>query len=155
MKNTVRYMGGVLCESSAVDQATQNLSAFKFLDQLTVDLESKDPLKTTDSLEKVTIPFNFQMITLWKRQNHTDAGTDVDAKIQVDFLDPDKKSLQKTTLNFAIPMTKVRARNVLNINGLAVTKTGEYCLELRELGSDGETSDVLACLCFDVIVNRK
>ncbi len=154
-ESKIRYMGGIICGSSAVDQTTQNLSAFNIIDQINVNAKSTDPLKSLDAQEKLVIPITLQVITLWKRANVKDLGKEIIASVEVEIKDVDGKSLQTIPVNFPIPQTVIRSRYILNIQGMPVTKTGEYSFEFREVQGNGGKSELLAKLCVDVIVNRQ
>ncbi len=154
MKNRIRYMGGIICGSSSIDQGTQNLSAFNFIDQVTADIKSTDPIKTTKSLEKITIPFSFQVISLWKRSNVSDFGTEIKGTAIIEEIDPQGKILQTIPVEFLIPVTAIRARHILKVQGMMVSTTGEYCFQFREVDEKGERSEPIAKLCFDVVLNK-
>lgn len=155
MKNSLRYWGGFIAGSSSVDQGSGNLSAFNIVDQVTIDVKSTDPLKNLDSEEKLVVPLQLQVITMWKRNNVKDLGGEVQATVEVEIKDANSKSLQVVPINFSIPPTAVRARYILTVNGLPVTKTGEYTFEFREVEKTGKKSETLGRMYMDVIINRK
>lgn len=155
MEPKVRYMGGVISESSAIDQISQNLSAFKIIDQITTGFKSTDPLKSARDIERIAIPINFQVISLWKRSNLKDLGKDISARMEVEIVDAKGEVLQTIPFELQLPATKLRSRYILTVQGMPVTITGEYCFQFREIGADAKKTDPLAKLCFDIIVNRE
>jgi len=148
-------MGGIVCESSAVDQQTQSLSAFKIIDQINVNIKSTDPTVTSKSLQKITIPLSLQVISLWKRNKQSDQGRDIEGKIVVEIIDPRGEVLAKHPINVLLPLNKIRSRTILNIQGMPVSTTGEYCVQMKEVNTNGKESSPLAKLCFDLILNKE
>lgn len=155
VKSKIRYMGGVICSSSAVDQTTQNLSAFSVIDQINVTAKRKDSSKPIESNEKVVAPIQFQVITMWKRADLADSGKDVSSTVEAELLDADGRVLHTGTFDLPMPATIIRSRYILNIQGLPITGTGEYCFQFRTLTPSGDKSEVLARLCIDVVVTRE
>jgi hypothetical protein len=154
MKNSIRFITGMLCESSAVDQGTQNLSVFKVLEQIKLDVVTTDPTRTAESEKKINIPFNFEIISLWKRQNVTDLGKDIDTNIEIELVDPNGDVLQTVAIDVHLPATKIRSRFILKVQGIGVTTSGEYSVRFKEMDGKGNRSETLATLPFDVIVNK-
>lgn len=148
-------MGGIICESSAVDQQTQSLSAFKIIDQINVNIKSTNPTVTAKSLQKITIPLSLQVISLWKRNRQSDLGKDVRGKVIVEILDPQGEVLAKHPMQVPLPLNKIRSRTILNIQGMPMSTTGEYCVQMREVGTNGKESSPIAKLCFDVILEKE
>lgn len=146
-------MGGIVCESSAIDSITQNFSAFKIIDQITADVRSTDPTKTARSLEKIVMPMAFQVISLWKRNKQSDFGKPIEQKVMMEILDPNQKVLAKNPFQVILPLDKIRSRAIINVQGMPVSETGEYCLQMKEATDTGEEI-LLAKLCFDIIVNK-
>ncbi len=146
-------MGGIVCESSAIDSITQNFSAFKIIDQITMEVRSTDSTKTAKSLEKIVVPINFQVISLWKRNNQSDFGKQMDQKVMMEILDPNQKVLAKNFFQVILPLDKIRSRAILNVQGMPVSDTGEYCIQMKEI-TNTEEEILLAKLCFDIIVNK-
>jgi len=153
--NKLRYIGGIICNSSAVDQKTQSLSAFNVIDEITVDLKANDPSKVNkNSIEKINIPINFQVISVWKRNNLSDSDKATDTKLEVEFLDPIGNSLAKSIIEMHLPADKKRNRYILNVNGMQITITGEYQIQFREIMKNGERSEILNTFYLDVIINK-
>ena len=155
MKNSIRLISGILCESSAVDQGTQHLSVFKVLEQIKLDLVSNDPTKTAGSEGKINIPFNFEIISLWKRQSTADLGRDVQTDVEIDLVDPNGDVLQNVNIEVRLPATSLRSRYILKVQGIGVTTSGEYSVRFREVDKKGNHSDVLASLPFDIVVDKR
>lgn len=147
-------MGGVICQASAVDQSTQSLSAFNVIDQIVLNIKPKDPTNTAMPTGKLPAPVQFQVISLWKRNHLGDMGKEVRASMEVEILDPQGESLQTIPFELVIPATIIRARYILNVNGMLMTTSGEYCFQFTEKAEGSEKSDPISSLCIDVIVNK-
>ena len=77
-KENVKHIWSVLCESSVVDQQTNNVSIHKVLEQLNIDLtlKNKDSKENKiDTNQIVAITFPFQIVSLWQRINPKKAPT--------------------------------------------------------------------------------
>ncbi len=148
-------MGGIISNSSTVDQMSQALSVFNVIDQIDVDLKAKELNKVNlDSVEKIPVPINFQVISMWKRNNLSDENKSVNSKLHIEFVDPIGEKLNETTFDLPIAEGKKRTRYILNVNGMFVTRTGEYLVQFREMFSKDEKSEVLGTLILDVVVNK-
>ncbi len=155
MENKLRYMGGVICEKSSIDQMQGNFSAFNIIDEVKVDIQSTDPTRSAKSLEEFDVPLSFQVISLWKRENIEDLGSDLSARIVMEVVDPNGKVLGSVPVDLVIPLDKVRARNILNVQGMKITASGEYCFQFREELMNSKLSAQLAKLYFDVNLTKK
>ena len=154
MKNKLRYMGGVISQGSAIDPTDQTLSAFKFLDQINVGMRESDPTKTVKPGEKINIPFNFQVISLWKRNDLDDSGKELKRNVVLEIIDPKETVLQSIPVKVEIPLTAIRHRSILNVQGMTITTTGEYCVQFREVNEKDEKSEATGRICFDVVLNK-
>lgn len=155
MKNKVRYIGGIISNSSAVDQQSQSLSVFNVIDEITVDMKAINPAKPLPqtSTAQINVPIRFQVISLWKRNNLSDQSKELNFKLEVEMIDPLGKSLAKNIIDSKIPADKKRNRYILTINGMPVTVTGEYLIQFREVNGN-ETSEPLTSFILDIVVNK-
>ena len=91
---------------------------------------------------------------MWKRNNLSDENKSVNSKLHIEFVDPIGEKLNETTFDLPIAEGKKRTRYILNVNGMFVTRTGEYLVQFREMFSKDEKSEVLGTLILDVVVNK-
>lgn len=147
--NKVRFTGGLICASSSIDQATNALSVFNVIDQIDVQVKREDVTQSADT--SIIVPISFQVITMWKRTDVKDLGKDVSPRIGVDLLDGEGKILKTNEFDLNIPAAYVRSRYVLNVQGLPVNKSGEYCFCFKPLNDlHDDEGDVMARLCLDI-----
>ena len=71
------------------------------------------------------IPFNFVMVTLIDRGS-VDLSKKISLEYEIDLLDPQGKSLKKSTIDVEIPSGKKRMRINANIQGMPITIPGDY-----------------------------
>lgn len=131
MKNelkTIRHIWTVLCRDSVIDSQTNNLSLNNVLEELQV--EKKDTSGKSIIPERgEAIPFNFQVISLWKRlrENTTELLTGGELEV----IDPEGKSLVKIPYPIKLEKGKERFRSILNFQGFKITVPGEYTFKTR------------------------
>lgn len=129
----IKHIWSVLCKASVIDQDDNNISIHGVLEQLNVNLVPKDPTK---KLEKIGIPLNYEIVSLWQTNEKTQVAT---GEIEYILIDPKGKELLKNTQIMEIPKTSRRFRSRMKISGLPLTINGDYLFQIRlkEKGSSG------------------
>lgn len=138
MKNelkNIRHIWTVLCRDSVIDQQTNNLSLNNVLEELKVgkkDLSGKHIIPERGE----AIPFNFQVISLWKRLGENTKELLIDGELEV--IDPEGKSLVKVPYQIKLEKGKERLRSILNFQGFKITTPGEYIFKTRVKDTSGQ-----------------
>ena len=121
----IKHIWSVLCKSSVIDQDDNNVSLHGVLEQLTVSLVPKDP---TRKLDKMGIPLNYEIVSMWQKIEKTQVAM---GEIEYIFIDPKGKELLKNTQIMEIPKTSRRFRSRMKISGLPLTLNGDYAFQIR------------------------
>lgn len=124
----VKSIWAILCQESSIDSATNNVSLFKVLEEITFGLnkEELDKLKNNpkfDPTKPIVLPFSSQLIILWKNLSKNE---NFKFPVKITFKDPNEKILQEILNEFLFQEGKERLRTVISINGIPLTKPGEY-----------------------------
>lgn len=117
----IKHIWSVLCQKSSVDQLSNNISLFDVFEALEVDINPVPNIKSpTDS--EYNIPVQYQVVSLWTKTDTKDTK----GQVQITLVNPDgkEKILVNSELNF--PPDKKRMRSINQIQGLPVSKSGDY-----------------------------
>lgn len=129
MKQTnVKSIWAILCQESSVDAGTNNVSLFKILEEITfgLNMEELDKLKNNpkfDPAKPIVLPFSSQLVILWKNLSKNE---NFEFPVKIILKDPNEKILQEISNNFLFQEGKERLRTAISINGIPLTKPGEY-----------------------------
>ena len=121
----IKHIWSVLCKSSVIDQDDKNISIHGVLEQLNVSLVPKDP---TRKLDKIGIPLNYEIVSLWQKDKEAQIAK---GEIKYIFIDPNGKELLKNTQIMEIPKVSRRFRSRMKISGLPITINGDYLFQIR------------------------
>lgn len=116
--NEIKHIWSVLCSNSSIDQTTNNVSLFNVIEQ--IELTKKSGSEFNEDVEK-GIGINLELITLWQK-----TGRQTSFEHFVEFVDPIGKVLNEIKFPFNFPEKVKRFRANLKIQGLKITKGGEY-----------------------------
>lgn len=129
MKQTnVKSIWAILCQESSIDAGTNNVSLFKILEEITfgLNMEELDKLKNNpkfDPTKPIVLPFSSQLVILWKNLSKNES---FEFPVKIILKDPNEIILQEISNNFLFQKGKERLRTVISINGIPLTKPGEY-----------------------------
>ncbi|MFH1946946.1 MAG: hypothetical protein ABIJ23_02190 [Candidatus Magasanikbacteria bacterium] len=124
----IKSIWAVLCQESSIDNNTNNISLFKILEEIKFGLkiEELDKLKNNpkfDPTKPIVLPFSSQLVILWKNLSSI---TNLEFPVKITLKDPNGTEIQEIPNNFAFQEGKERMRTVISINGIPLTKSGEY-----------------------------
>jgi len=123
-KNKIEYLSSILCTGSSVDQTTNNLTVFNIIEKISVAKNQlKIPVEPGNNKEKKIIPIAFELITFWKKVANKEG---VSAQIKITLNDPEGKMMQDKMQIIAMKPEHERLRGRMQINGIRVSKSGEY-----------------------------
>ena len=116
----------MVCGSSSVDQNTNNMSLFNVFEEITINNIAAQVSQKQQNIEQgqpAGVLFPHEVITVWSRIN---LEQETKAEMKVEFIDPSGKILSSVNPAIIFEKGKQRMRIILKINGLQVTKPGEY-----------------------------
>jgi hypothetical protein len=152
-QTNIKHTWSLIAESSVVDQQSNNISIHKVLEQLKLSLALIDQTLKDEKVldEKVSVPFPFQIISMWRRK---DSATDSKANVEIDFLDPNKKVIQNVKFELKFEDNKPRMRTIIASPFLNVTTSGLYLFKIK-LQEDGEKEfSEVSEIPFDIVVEK-
>lgn len=118
---SIKHVWSVLCTNSSVDSSTNNISLFNVIEQ--IQLEGLDQAKLEELKNEVkSVGFNLELVTYWKSFKKGELEIDQ----YVEFIDPEGKVLNKLDVPFKTKKDEKGLRNILKIQGINFTLTGEY-----------------------------
>lgn len=142
MKNNIeniKHSWSIICQSSVIDQQTNNISIHNVLEQFTAE-HSKAEIelfrKNNPAIGRgIPVNFTFQMISLWQSQNPKIQPT---ADVRIELFDSIGDSMQKAEFKLAFEAGKARMRTIITSPFLVVSETGLYHFKvsIKEAGSD-------------------
>ena len=109
-----KLIWSVLCESSIIDQQTNNVSLLKVLEQVQYSTNATEK-------EEVVLPLNFQHISLFQTDEKDNSKYD----LLLETVGPDGKTLVAVDANIDFSGKK-RGRLILAIQGMKVAGPGIY-----------------------------
>ena len=84
----MKNVWSIICEKSSIDSKTNLLSLFNCVEEIKLEID-KDKIPKT---EKLIIPVNFQLISLWAIENTEKESI---LEIKVEIIDPKGKILNE------------------------------------------------------------
>lgn len=156
-KNKIEHVWSVLCQSSAIDYETNELSLFKVVEEIGIQIEVKDEegkkeLEKLDS-EGAVFPIALQLVSVWQQAEKLSEDSEV-FKVRIDVIDPKGKKNGTFDYEFKIPASKIRMRNRVNFNSLKVTTSGRYVLKISLLNPKSQEFENVGNVPLDVTVKR-
>ncbi len=133
MKNNkdIKHVWSILCESSTVDQQSNNVSIHKVLEQLNVDL-TKINKELYDKKTLINNPaqiiFPFQIVSMWQSINPKKIPA---ADVEIELFDFIGQSLQKINFRLTFEKDKTRMRTIIGSQAIIVTGTGVYLFKIK------------------------
>lgn len=128
--NQIQYVWGLIAESSAIDQERNNISLFNVIDQVNL------PREAFQEEGKQQVGLSHEILITWRRALKLDiSGEAITAGCRIALLDPSGESLQENTNTFEFQTGMRRTRQRVRVNGLHVTKPGDYVYTVEISGS--------------------
>ena len=117
----MKHIWSVLCKKSVIDADTNNIN-LEVLEEVTFNIPLEKDFKLPASLS-----FDYEIVSFWSSSKKTGEKF----YIEIEFIDPDNKTLNKLEQEITFPENKSRLRTRVKANGLAVTKEGDYALKIK------------------------
>jgi len=144
--NKISHLFTVACKGSSIDFESQLISIHEMIDEFTVDV------KIDKDIEKINLPIQFQIVSIWEKEI-SDKDTTIDTLLE--FIDPDGIKLGEFKYQFIFPANKKRFRNRLNINGVALTKSGTYIYKLKKREAESQSYSHIFDCKIDFKINKQ
>lgn len=132
-ENLIQHIWTILCSSSSIDSQTNNVSLYNIIEEVGFQLQPTNGQQVNFS-EKKGLPFNMEVVSLWKRTNQENLVADA----KVELLDPSNQKMQEALYKLEFKPQHQRMRFIIKMNGITITSQGEYnfSILLKEDGSD-------------------
>lgn len=120
----IKHIWSVLCRESVVNMDDNVISLLGVLEDLSTSLTPMNP--ELPRPEKINIPFNFEIVNYWTKES----SEEIRMQIKTATIDPDGKELNSVVSESIFPKGVKKLRSRLKVQGLAVTKNGEYTFRI-------------------------
>ncbi len=159
MKNNtenIKHAWSVVCQSSIIDQQTNNISINAVLEQFTTE-HSKPQLelfkKNNPTIGRgIPVSFTFQVVSLWQSQN---PKTQPSGDVTIELFDSIGDSMQKIDFRLVFEAGKARMRTIITSPVLVVSETGLYHFKVSIKETDSEKFVEVAEIPLEVGVTTK
>jgi len=151
----VKPIWSILCQESSTDLDTNNISLFKILEEIKFGfkMEELDKLKNHpkfDPTKPIVLPFSSQLVILWK--NLSDKA-DLDFPVKIVLKDPNEHTIQEISNNFVFQEGKERLRTVISVNGIPLTRSGEYTYSIMTKQNKDEDFEEIASIPIKISID--
>lgn len=147
----IKHIWSVLSRRAIVDSQTNNLTISDILEELKVDIKVEQ--KDADSLKKINVPLEFEVVSLWKKEGEGNQHLEADSTIEV--ISPEGK--QMTTFSQIVNMTPGmrRLRTMMRVMGFVVETEGEYIFKINIREKGNKMYKTVAELPLEVHLNKE
>jgi|AntAceMinimDraft_18_1070375.scaffolds.fasta_scaffold89650_2 hypothetical protein len=121
----MKNVWSIICEKSSIDSQTNLLSLFNCIEEMKLEIDKNKMPKT----DKLVIPVNFQLISLWTIENHAKENM---LEIKVEFIDPKGRILNEFPNTLKSKKGDKRLRSITNIQGMQITEGGRYYYRISQ-----------------------
>ena len=121
--NQLQHIWSILCQSSSVDQKSQNISLFNVIEQINIQRNANN----TNNGAPVKIPFPTHLVVLLRKLDKSDST----GSMKIEIIDPENKTLDSkiTPINIT-DLTKDRWRFIFSIPTMTITTPGYYTFRI-------------------------
>lgn len=135
----------ILCQSSAIDNRTNQLSAFNLIEGMTFIRP-----KSKEAEKHFIAPITFQLISFWICENENDK-----ADVKIKTLDPDNQIVNEFDVVVHPVDKKLKIRNIIDFGAFKVTKAGNYTIVLMIGNKDKNDFKVISEIPVDIKVEYR
>ena len=142
----MKHIWSVLCKKSIIDADTNNISLNEILEEVNFNI----PLDKAYNLPG-NFNFDYEIVSFW-----TSANPKGKEKFyaEMEFVDPNKKPLNKIEQEIAFPENKRKLRTRIKANGLSVTEDGEYTLKIKAKEKKSDKFKLLTEIPLTINIKR-
>jgi hypothetical protein len=141
----MKHIWSVLCKKSVIDADTNNISLNEVLEEVTFNIPLDKDLKLP-----ANFVFDYEIISFWTTPKKTGGKF----YVEMEFIDPDKKILNKLEQEITTPENRSRLRTRIKANGLNVTKDGDYTLKVKAKEKKSDTFKTLTEIPLTIHIKR-
>lgn len=159
MKQTnVKSIWSILCQESSIDINSNNISLFKILEEIKfgIRMEELDKLKNNpkfDPTKPMILPFTSQLVILWKNLSNKPT---LEFPVKITLKDPNEKIIQEIISdNFLFREGKERLRTVISVNGIPLTKSGDYTYSIMTKQNKNDDFEEVDSIPIKITLNLK
>lgn len=142
----MKHIWSVLCKKSIIDADTNNISLNEILEEVSFNIPFDKDLKLPTSFN-----FDYEIVSFW---TSTSPKGGEKFYTEVEFIDPDKKTLNKLEQEIMFPENKKRLRTRIKANGLNATREGEYILKIKAKEKKADKFKVLTEVPLTIRIKR-
>lgn len=122
----IKHIWSILCRESIINNDDNVISLLGVLEELSSTLTLTPIGLKPPRPEKINIPFNFEIVNYWIKES----PEEIKMQIKTATIDPDEKELNSIVNESIFPKGVKKLRSRLKVQGLAVTKNGEYTFRI-------------------------
>jgi hypothetical protein len=117
----LKHIWTVLCQKSVIDQESNNISLYDVVEKVSVEAEVAKEMK------EFSFPLSFEIVSLWaKVGNEKYTG-----KYRVEAHAPNGNLIGQPIINeVTVPADIRRVRTRLKVNGIVLSESGDYSIEI-------------------------
>lgn len=130
----MKHIWSVLCKKSVIDSETNNITLNEVLEKITFSFSDKHLID-----KNVNFPFDFEVISYFIA-----AKRDEEGDMEIELLNPDKKTIGKFEQKIKFPKDKMKLRVRVKSPGIVVGKSGEYLFKVKIKDSNENTLKTVA-----------
>lgn len=152
MKNQeekIAHQWTLVCRNSSIDQKNL-ISLFEILEDYNVDIKLKNN-KTLPTI--LNVPTSFQIVTMWSKNEL--GSIEVKSEVEIEYIDPNKKILGTFHYDLIIPDNKKRFRNIVTVNAVGVSTSGQYTFRVKKREPQEKDYKVVGEYHFQIKVNKE
>lgn len=142
----IKHVWSILCRESVINQDDNVISIIGVLEELNTTLTPKD--SKAPMPEKITIPFNFEVVNYWMR----DLVKEDVLHIKTAVIDPEGKEISSVVNDSVFPSNVKKLRTRLKIQGLTITKSGDYFVKVNLKVNEDKDYKLIAELPLKVTI---
>jgi len=129
----MRHLFSLVCQGSAIDQATNNFSIFNIVHQIVGRGEKRETDEAGDS-EPVGLPFPCHLITVWQLESNEESFL---GEQLMEFVSPEGNLLAHATLGIDLRGHQ-QYRNRIFMEVIPFTTSGEYTFRIYHKSNDAD-----------------
>ena len=132
-KNEVKIVSAIVCQSSLLDQQTNNISLLNVLEDVRFDIKIADA--KADISKGISLPFQFDFVVMFARSDTLKVEKELSFNGKVSLVSPEGIVLIDNPIQGVIEKGKKRFRMTIKFNGVKLTKSGVYVFRCSIFGT--------------------
>ena len=146
----MRHRSAVLCQTTIVDQRSQNISLINVIDQLTVEKGSQKHIPNEQQSKGVVVPFTADFV-IHSERSSTDQSESCKGRILIKG--PEQQKIDE--INFEVDLSEhSRSRFVVQFSVFPFVGTGIYQLEVEYCDDDTDEWKPVDRVPLEVLVTE-